>query len=112
MRNLADLDCIPCIGGEPPLSEKEIQELLPLVPGWNLMQEGGLVFLNQSFEFKDFADTLAFTIQVGEIAEGEDHHPAILTEWGKTTIKWWIHHLNGLHRNDFILAARIDSLYQ
>jgi len=55
---------------------------------------------------------MTFTNQVGEIAEAQGHHPAILTEWGKVTVTWWTHKIKGLHRNDFIMAAKTDRLNQ
>jgi 4a-hydroxytetrahydrobiopterin dehydratase len=111
MRSLAELACRPCRGGEPPLSDLEIQELSPLVPNWEIVQREGIVRLERVFKFKDFAQALVFTNQVAEIAETEDHHPAILTEWGQVTVTWWTHIIRGLHRNDFILAARTDQYY-
>ncbi|MEP0825876.1 MAG: 4a-hydroxytetrahydrobiopterin dehydratase, partial [Nitrososphaera sp.] len=64
----------------------------------------------KSFAFKDFAEALAFTNRVGAIAEQEGHHPDILTEWGKVTVSWWTHKIKGLHKNDFIMAAKTDAL--
>jgi 4a-hydroxytetrahydrobiopterin dehydratase len=49
---------------------------------------------------------------VGEAAEKEGHHPALLTEWGKVTVSWWTHDVGGLHQNDFIMAARTDDIYR
>ena len=63
------------------------------------------------FTFGSFAEALAFTDAVGALAEAEGHHPAILTEWGRVTVTWWTHAIKGLHRNDFIMAARTDELY-
>ena len=60
--------------------------------------------------FPVFASALAFTNQVGALAEAEGHHPAILTEWGRVTVSWWTHAIRGLHRNDFIMAAKTDAL--
>jgi hypothetical protein len=55
-------------------------------------------------------DALAFTNRVGALAEEEGHHPALLTEWGRVTVTWWTHLIRGLHRNDFIMAAKTDAL--
>jgi len=66
--------------------------------------------LSREFDFRDFAQALAFTNRVGEIAEAEDHHPAILTEWGKVSVTWWSHKIKGLHKNDLIMAARTDEV--
>jgi 4a-hydroxytetrahydrobiopterin dehydratase len=62
------------------------------------------------FRFKNFAQALAFTNQVGKIAEEQGHHPNILTEWGQVTVEWWTHVIQGLHQNDFIMAAKTDQL--
>ena len=63
------------------------------------------------FRFSNFAEALTFTDKVGELAETEGHHPAILTEWGRVTVTWWTHKIRGLHRNDFIMAAKTDQIY-
>jgi 4a-hydroxytetrahydrobiopterin dehydratase len=49
---------------------------------------------------------------VGEQAGEEGHHPALLTEWGKVKVTWWTHKIGGLHQNDFIMAARMDELFE
>ena len=86
--------------------------LMLQIPEWNLREQEGIKRLERQFKFRNFAQALAFTIELGKMAEAEDHHPAILTEWGKATVTWWTHVIKGLHRNDFILAARTDKLYQ
>ncbi len=94
------------------MTETEIRELMPQVPEWNLIERDGVPRLERTYRFKDFAQALAFTNQVGELAEEEGHHPAILTEWGRVTVSWWTHKIWGLHRNDFIMAAKTDELYR
>lgn len=106
MSALGEFQCVPCRGGEPTLSQDEIAALLPQVPGWQVVEREGILRLERAFKFKNFAQALAFTQQVGELAEAQDHHPAILTEWGKVTVTWWTHKIRGLHRNDFIMAAK------
>jgi 4a-hydroxytetrahydrobiopterin dehydratase len=71
----------------------------------------GIPQLERIFKFKIFAQAVAFTLKVGELAETEKHHPAILTEWGNVTVTWWTYAIGGLHRNDFIMAAKTDELY-
>jgi 4a-hydroxytetrahydrobiopterin dehydratase len=66
--------------------------------------------LERVFHFRSFADALAFTNRVGSIADDEGHHPALLTEWGRVTVTWWTHKIRGLHRNDFMMAAKTDAL--
>ena len=112
MTDLKDLKCVPCRGGEPPLSDFEISVLKPQVPDWTVYQVDGINRLERVFTFKNFAQAIAFTDQVGALAEAEDHHPAILTEWGRVTVTWWTHKIRGLHQNDFIMAAKTDELYR
>ena len=67
--------------------------------------------LERVFRFKDFAGALGFANRVGALAEAENHHPAILVEWGRTTVTWWTHKVRGLHRNDFFMAAKTDRAH-
>ena len=108
---LIEMDCVPCRGGEPKLSDEKIEALLPEVAAWEVVSEDGIPRLRRSFKFKNFAEALDFTNQIGALAEAQNHHPAILTEWGKVTLSWWTHVIGGLHQNDFISAAKSDSLY-
>jgi 4a-hydroxytetrahydrobiopterin dehydratase len=108
---LAQMKCVPCKGGEPTLTESEIEGLHPEIPLWSVVERDGIKRLERSFKFKDFAEALAFTNKVGVIAEAEYHHPAILTEWGRVTVTWWTHAIKGLHKNDFIMASKTDKLY-
>ena len=67
--------------------------------------------LERTFRFRGFDRGLAFTVQVGEAAEAEGHHPRVILEWGGVTVQWWTHKIRGLHRNDFVMAAKTDQLY-
>lgn len=107
---LIQMKCTACRGGEPTLTDSEITELQPQVSGWSIVERDGIKRLERVFRFQNFAEALAFTNKVGEIAEEEGHHPAILTEWGRVTVAWWTHKIKGLHRNDFIMAARTDRV--
>jgi 4a-hydroxytetrahydrobiopterin dehydratase len=111
MNELSSQSCIPCRKGEPPASEADIREYIQQIPEWTVVEREGIKRLERTFKFEDFAGALQFTNKVGEAAEAEDHHPALLTEWGKVTVTWWTHVLDGLHRNDFIMAARTDQIY-
>ena len=79
---LAKMKCTASRGDEPPLMAREIEERLPQVPEWHLIERDGIKRLERRFKFRDFAQALAFTNRVGEAAEAQGHHPAILTEWG------------------------------
>lgn len=111
MAELRQYTCVPCRGGEPTVTEEEIREYHPQVSDWEIFEVDGVKRLRRTFKFKDFAKALAFTQQVGDTAEEQDHHPVIVTEWGKVTVTWWTHKIRGLHRNDFIMAAKTDELY-
>lgn len=110
MDELKDLNCVPPRRGGPSLSEAEITELKTKLPEWDVQEVDGVKRLERIFKFKNFVEALAFTNKVGEIAEAQDHHPALLTEWGKVRVTWWTHAVNGLHKNDFIMAAKTDNL--
>jgi 4a-hydroxytetrahydrobiopterin dehydratase len=109
---LAEEHCSIPRRDEAPLSETETAQFIEQIPGWQIVEQDGVPRLERTYSFKNFIEALAFTNQVGEIAEQQDHHPALLTEWGKVTISWWTHAVGGLHRNDFIMAARCDAIYQ
>ena len=102
--------CVACRRDAPRVPDEEIPALRAQIPDWELASVDGVPRLTRSFRFPSFADALAFTGRVGALAESEAHHPAILTEWGRVTVSWWTHKIRGLHRNDFIMAAKTDAL--
>jgi 4a-hydroxytetrahydrobiopterin dehydratase len=107
---LTEERCVACRRDAPTVSDAEIAALLPQIPDWELVELDGIKRLRRVFSFDDFAQALDFTRTVGALAEEEGHHPALLTEWGRTTVSWWTHKIKGLHRNDFIMAAKTDVL--
>lgn len=111
MINLAAGQCVACRGGEPALTGAEIQDLLQHVHQWEVKEVNEVKRLEKSFKFKNFVQALAFTNKIGAIAEEQGHHPLLITEWGRVTVQWWTHVVKGLHRNDFIMAAKSDEIY-
>jgi 4a-hydroxytetrahydrobiopterin dehydratase len=109
--DLTQIKCVACQPGESAVTEAEIAELVPQVPEWQIVEREGIQRLERAFKFKNFAQALAFTNRVGGLAEEEGHHPALLTEWGQVTVTWWTHKVRGLHRNDFVMAAKTGALY-
>lgn len=103
--------CVACRRGAPQVTAEEIAELQPQIPEWNLMDGQEVPQLERVYRFRNFAQALDFTNAVGALAEEEGHHPTLLTEWGRVTVTWWTHKIKGLHRNDFIMAAKTDALY-
>ena len=110
MPKLSQMKCEACRKGAPQATETEISEFMPQLTGWKVIEKQGIKQLEKVYSFEDFGQALAFTNRIGEIAESENHHPAILTEWGRVTVYWWTHKIKGLHRNDFIMAARTDEV--
>ncbi len=110
MRALASERCEACRADSPRPTEEEIRSLFREIPVWRIVEREGVPRLERVFHFSNFADALRFTNQVGRLSEDEGHHPALLTEWGRVTVTWWTHAIGGLHRNDFVMAAKTDAL--
>ena len=111
MQFLLTQTCISCNGNSKSVTDESITELKPQIPEWNIIIQDGGKRLQRTYIFADFQKALAFTQLVGESAEIEGHHPTLLTEWGQVTATWWTHAIKGLHRNDFIMAAKSDYIY-
>ena len=106
--------CIPCEGGIPPLTEIEIQKLLPQVHGWKVVPvqktTREMNTLQKTVTFKGFIEAMDFLQKVGELAESEGHHPDFCVHYSRVDFTIWTHAIGGLHENDFILAFKIDGL--
>jgi 4a-hydroxytetrahydrobiopterin dehydratase len=107
MSELAQLTCVPCRGGVPPLTPEQIRPLQKQVPQWNVVNSH---HVERQFSFPDFKTALDFVVRVGNLAEEQGHHPDIFLAWGKVSITIWTHKIDGLTESDFILAAKIDRL--
>jgi 4a-hydroxytetrahydrobiopterin dehydratase len=108
---LGNEDIVQCRKGTLALDAVSCSELLRTLPQWSMPEVDGIVRLQRCFVFRDFAAALAFTNAIGTLAEAADHHPAVTTEWGKVQVQWWTHTVRGLHRNDFVMAARCEVLF-
>jgi 4a-hydroxytetrahydrobiopterin dehydratase len=107
--DLTTKKCRPCEGGVPPLSPAEVSDLLRQVPDWRPTADGQRI--RREWRVKDFLAALDFFNRIGEVAEGEDHHPDLhLTGYRNVAVELWTHAIGGLSENDFILAAKIDRL--
>ncbi|HLV76389.1 MAG TPA: 4a-hydroxytetrahydrobiopterin dehydratase [Marinobacter sp.] len=111
MTGLSKQACEACPPDTPKVTGRAMHDLLNEVPEWELIVIDGVEEVRREFTFSNFAEALAFANRVGELAEAEKHHPALLVEWGKVTVRWWTHRIEGLHKNDFIMAARTDEVY-
>lgn len=110
MSTLAKANCQACRAGALSACTSEVEEWLLQIPKWSLIKVDGIEQLQRQFKFNNFVAAMSFANKLTEIAEQQDHHPAILVEWGKATVTWWTHSIAGLHRNDFIMAAKTDQL--
>jgi 4a-hydroxytetrahydrobiopterin dehydratase len=110
MADLAHEHCIACRADAPRVTGDELAALRRTLPGWAVAEVDGVARLTRVFSFPTFVAALDFTNRVGALAEAEGHHPALLTEWGRVTVSWWTHAIRGLHRNDFVMAAKTDRL--
>jgi 4a-hydroxytetrahydrobiopterin dehydratase len=110
MDALVEGRCTACRKDAPRLTPEEVADLTPQIPAWAIVEHEGIPRLERRFRFPDFRQALDFTVRIGELAEAEGHHPALLTEWGRVTVTWWTHKIRGLHRNDLIMAAKTDRL--
>jgi len=111
MDSLNQQSCEACRADAPKISDQDLKVLMPQIPDWGVIVVDGIMQLQREFGFSNFEQAMAFSNRVGDIAEAEGHHPAILTEWGKVTVTWWSHKIRGLHKNDLIMAARTDEVY-
>ena len=109
--NLSEKTCTACKADAPKATDEQIQQALDELPDWKLVLVDGIDQLQRVYKVKNFVDALALTQAIGELAEEFDHHPALLTEWGKVTVNWWTHKIKGLHENDLIMAAKTEKLF-
>ncbi len=102
--------CEACRADAKALSPQEIADFAAALPTWQVVEVEGIDQLHRSYRFRNFAEALALTNRIGALAERFDHHPEIVTEWGRVTVKWWSHKIKGLHELDFALARHCDEL--
>ena len=110
MSSLTSQKCVACQADAPKVTDEELVEFIKEIPDWEPITEDSILKLRRVFNFDDYAQAVQFSNQVADLAEEEDHHPAILLEWGKVQVIWWTHKILGLHKNDFIAAAKTDRL--
>lgn len=106
--NLADMKCVPCRGGVPPLRPEMIQHLIAKLDGWTVEDNKKLI---KSYKFKNFVEAMAFANAITPVAEEEGHHPDLYVAWGEVRVYLWTHKIDGLTESDFYMAAKIDRVY-
>lgn len=109
MTELTKKHCEACSGDTPALKAEEVFRLHQQVPEWDVTSGRKLV---RRFEFEDFAEAMEFVNRVADLAESEGHHPNIAIDYRRVTFTVWTHAIDDLSESDFILAAKIDDLYE
>jgi 4a-hydroxytetrahydrobiopterin dehydratase len=107
--NLAAKHCVPCHGGVPALHGEELAPYAAQLPTWKIVREHHIA---KTFVFPDFKKALKFANRIGAVAEEEGHHPDLCVSWGKLDVQVFTHKVKGLTESDFILAAKIDGLFE
>ena len=112
MTELLDKKCVPCEGNLSPFDLSEIHKYQKKVDGWDIIQnKKNIYLLEKKFNFKNFLQSQKFVNEVGKVSEEEGHHPDITFGWGYAIINITTHAIEGLSENDFILAAKIDKIF-
>ena len=106
---LAQAHCLPRSGHEHRLGQARVAELLPQVPGWDLVEDGQA--LRRTYRFEDYYRTMAFVNALAFMAHREDHHPDLSVHYDRCVVRFSTHDVGGLSENDFICAAKADALY-
>jgi 4a-hydroxytetrahydrobiopterin dehydratase len=109
--SLSERTCTACKADAPKATGEKIQQALDELLDWKLIQVNGIDQLQRAYKVKNFVEAMVLTQAIGELAEEFNHHPALLTEWGKVTVNWWTHKIKGLHENDLIMAAKTEKLF-
>jgi len=111
VKRLSELECEACSADANLLSQAEITSLLLDIEGWELVVEMNVQKLKRVFVTKNYTKSMAFTNAVASLAENANHHPQITVEYGSVAVTWWTHKISGLHKNDFIMAAKTSKLF-
>jgi len=112
MEKLSTATCEACDISAKPATEQETKTLLSQLTGWEIINEAGIQMLSQTFKTKNYTKSMSFTNNVAKLAESINHHPQMVVEYGSVTVIWWSHKIKGLHKNDFIMAAKTSELFE
>ena len=108
--SLKESKCEACTIDAPLVSDSEAKVLLLELDGWVIESDSSINQLIKTYKFSNYAESLDFSNKVADLAESEDHHPKIVLEYGSVEVSWWSHKIKGLHKNDFICAAKTDLI--
>jgi 4a-hydroxytetrahydrobiopterin dehydratase len=105
---LATRRCAPLPKGTKALAPDRVAALLKEVPGWERKGEE----ISKTYEFKNYYETMAFVNAAAWVSHREDHHPDLEVGYNKCRVRYSTHSVGGLSENDFICAAKLESLTQ
>ena len=108
---LANKQCTLVKRGDACLTRDEIDIMLQYVPEWELMKKS-IHMIKRSLKFLNFSQTFSFVHDVAQMSLVQEHYPNISFGNGHVTIILYSTIVKGLHKNDFILAAKIDEIVQ
>ena len=112
MNSLVNEKCKIARRGSSSITESELSNYMEMVSGWELKNRGDLLILSKNFEYSAYACGLNFVNDIVNISEENNHHPRIVFEYSTVIVQWWTHSINGLHRNDFVMAAKTDECWK
>ena len=108
--SLKESKCEACTIDAPLVSDSEAKNLLSELDGWVIESGSGINQLVKTYKFSNYTESVNFSNKVADLAVSEDHHPKIVLEYGSVEVSWWSHKIKGLHKNDFICAAKTDLI--
>lgn len=109
MEELTTIRCVACEGGVPPLTQEETNLYLSKIKGWQLSADNKTI--TKHFSFKGFYKTMAFVNAIAWMANQENHHPDLQVGYNYCVVNYTTHAIDGLSKNDFICAAKVDALH-
>lgn len=112
MKNLSDIKCEACRADAPLVTKEEMDEYLPMIPEWGLVEEDRVQKLTRTFRTSNYKETIRFVNGIADLAESEGHHPLLLVDYRSVTVWWWSHKIKGLHLNDFVMSAKTNGVFR
>ena len=111
MEDYSTKTCEACNADAPKASEGSLSNFLTKYSDWSMSNDVEFPQITRVYKFSKYTLGLEFVNLVAELSDAEGHHPDIILEYGKVTVKWWSHKIQNLHENDFIMAAKCDLIY-
>jgi 4a-hydroxytetrahydrobiopterin dehydratase len=106
--DLKENKCLPCEAGVKPYAGKEAQDMLKNLDNWEIDAETKKI--SKLFQFKNYYHTMAFVNAIAWISHRENHHPDLIVSYNKCLVEYTTHAIDGLSKNDFICAAKVDAV--